>query len=229
MGDGMSGGKGPGNEWRTADSWPPPSTETRYYFQPSGGLATAKPEEAGSDAYVYDPANPVPTIGGPNLNISKGPMDQRPLREREDILRYETAPLQKSVEVIGRVKAELWVSTDAEDTDFMVKLVDVYPNGYEAILLDQPLRLRYREGIDRWAKVKPGEVYPIEVDLWSTAQVFAPGHKIGVHVTSSNSPRFERHTNTWLPLASYDQAVKAKNTVFRSKERPSAIVLPVAE
>ncbi|MEZ5365201.1 MAG: CocE/NonD family hydrolase [Bryobacterales bacterium] len=139
-----------------------------------------------------------------------------------------TAPLVAPVEVVGQVKAELWVSTDAEDTDFIVKLVDVHPDGYEAVLLDQPLRLRYREGIDRWAKVKPGETYPIEVDLWSTAQVFAPGHRIQVQVTSSDAPRFERHTNTWLPLASYDQAVKARNTVYRSKAKPSAIVLPVS-
>jgi predicted acyl esterase len=227
MGDGMNGGKGPGNEWRTANSWPPPSKETRYYFQPAGGLAPGKPAEAGADSYIYDPNDSVKTIGGPNLNISKGPMDQRPLSARKDILRYETAPLEEPVEVVGRVKAELWVSTDAEDTDFMVKLIDVYPNGYEAILLDQPLRLRYREGSERWAKVTPGEVYPIEVDLWSTAQVFAPGHKIAVHVTSSNAPRFERHTNTWQPLASYEQAVKAKNTVYRSEARPSAIVLPL--
>jgi putative CocE/NonD family hydrolase len=229
MGDGRNGGKGPGNEWRTAESWPPPSRATRYYFQPSGGLSSSAPAEAGSDVYVYDPNNPVKTIGGPNLNISKGPMDQRPLRAREDILRYQTPPLDKAVEVVGQVKAELWVSTSAEDTDIMVKLIDVYPDGYEAILLDQPLRLRYREGIDRWAKVKPGEVYPVEVDLWSTAQVFAPGHRIAVHVTSSNAPRFERHTNTWFPLCNYGQAVKATNTVFRSEARPSAIVLPVAD
>ena len=172
-------------------------------------MARTKPAAAGADAYVYDPNDPVKTIGGPNLNISKGPMDQRPLRSRDDILRYETEPLEEAVEVVGKVKAELWVSTSAEDTDFMVKLIDVYPNGYEAILLDQPLRLRYREGIDRWAKVKPGKAYPIEVDLWSTAQVFAPGHKIGVHITSSNAPRFERHTNTWFPLTSYAQAVES--------------------
>jgi hypothetical protein len=110
--------------------------------------------------------------------------------------------------------AELAVATDAQDTDFTVKLIDVYPNGYEALVLDQAFRLRYVNGFDKPAKPEPGKVYPIQVDLWSTALIFNTGHKIAIHVSSSNSPRFEPHSNTWEPVKSYDQAIKANNTVF---------------
>jgi uncharacterized protein len=120
----------------------------------------------------------------------------------------------------------LAVSTDAPDTDFMVKLVDVYPNGYEALVLDQAQMLRYRSGLTP-EKAEPGKVYPITVDLWSTALVFNKGHKIAVHVTSSNSPRFEAHTNTWEAVKSYDEARTATNTVFLDGR--SKVILPVTK
>ncbi len=123
--------------------------------------------------------------------------------------------------------AELAVSTDAEDTDFMVKLVDVYPNGYEALVLDEAYRLRYWKSLLTPMHVEKNKVYPITVDLWSTALVFNAGHKIAVHVSSSNSPRFEAHSNTWDPVKSYDQAVKATNTVFIDGR--SKLVLPVTK
>ncbi len=133
------------------------------------------------------------------------------------------------MEIAGRVVAELAVSTDAEDTDFMVKLVDVYPNGYEALVLDQAFRLRFREGFNKMVRVEKGKVYPIKVDLWSTALVFNKGHKIAIHVTSSNSPRFEPHSNTWEPLRSYDQSVKAHNTVHHGGASASRVMLPVTK
>ncbi len=224
----------PGNEWRTSDVWPPAHQETSYYLHAGGKLSTDKPAtdasaSEASDTFVYDPQNPVPTVGGNNLMLPLGPMDQRKVSSRDDVLKYETAPLAQPVEIAGPVAAELFVSTDAEDTDFTVKLVDVYPNGYEALVLDQAFRLRFREGFNRMVKAEPGKVYPITVDLWSTALVFNKGHKIAIQVSSSNSPRFEPHSNTWKPVTSPDQTVKAQNTVYHTAAQASRLLLPVTK
>ena len=233
MGDTFDAGA-PGNEWRTVEVWPPKSELTPYYLHPGGKLSTDQPAEyasaaEASDTFTYDPKNPVPTIGGNNLMLPLGPMDQREVSSRPDVLKYETAPLEHPVEVVGRIAAELFVSTDAEDTDFVVKLVDVYPNGYEALLLDQPMRLRFRDGFNRMVKAKPGEVYPIKVDLWSTAIAFNKGHKIAIHVSSSNAPRFEPHSNTWEPVSSMDSSIPAKNTVHHTVGQASRLILPVTK
>lgn len=224
----------PGNQWRTTDVWPPKSQITPYYLQAGHKLSTAAPKaEAGSadaaDTFVYDPKNPVPTLGGNNLMLKLGPMDQREVSGRSDVLKYETDALAEAVEIAGQVVAELAVSTDAEDTDFTVKLVDVYPNGYEALVLDQAFRLRFREGFNRMVRAERNKVYPIKVNLWSTALAFNKGHKIAVHVSSSNAPRFEHHSNTWEPLASYEQSVKAHNTVHHDKVNASRLMLPVTK
>ncbi len=224
----------PGNEWRESDVWPPKHEITSYYLQAGGRLSTEKPSpdasaSEASDSYVYDPKNPVPTVGGNNLLLPIGPMDQREVSSRDDVLKYETAPLEQAVEIAGRVAAELFVSTDAEDTDFTVKLIDVYPNGYEALVLDQAFRLRFRDGLNRMVKAEKGQVYPIKVDLWSTALVFNKGHKIAIHVSSSNDPRFEPHSNTWQPVTSLDQAVKANNTVHHTSAQASRLLLPVTK
>jgi predicted acyl esterase len=229
MGD-PNDSQAPGNEWRTAEDWPPPSSATAYFVHAGGKLATTEPTaNGGSDSYVYDPRNPVPTVGGNNLMLPLGPMDQREVSSRPDVLVYQTEPLAEAVEVVGRVAAELAVSTDAEDTDFCVKLVDVYPDGYEALVLDQAFRLRYHEGFDKPTRATLGKTYPIKVDLWSSALVFNQGHRIAMHVTSSNAPRFEPHSNTWEPVTSYDKAVKAKNTVYHQQGAASRLVLPVAK
>jgi len=223
-----------GNEWRESDVWPPKHEVSSYYLQAGGKLSTDKPAPDASasdaaDTFVYDPQNPVPTIGGNNLMLPLGPMDQREVSGRDDVLKYETAPLEQAVEIAGRVAAELFVSTDAEDTDFTVKLVDVYPNGYEALVLDQAFRLRFRDGLNRMVKAEKGQVYPIKVDLWSTALVFNKGHKIAIHVSSSNDPRFEPHSNTWQPVTSLEQAVDANNTVHHTSSQASRLLLPVTK
>jgi predicted acyl esterase len=220
----------PGNDWRTADSWPPASTPTSFYLQPGGKLAAAPPSAAeGKLSFVYDPKDPVPTLGGNNLMMDAGPMDQRPVSSRKDVLKFETEPLKDPVEIAGKLLAELFVSTDAEDTDFIVKLVDVYPNGYEALVMDQGQRMRLRNGMFRPELTEPNRVYPIKVDLWSTALVFNRGHKIAIHVQSSNYPRFEPHTNTWDRLRSYEKSVKATNTVYCNARQASRLVLPVTK
>jgi hypothetical protein len=125
------------------------------------------------------------------------------------------------------MSADLTVSTDADDTDFIVKLVDVYPNGYEALVMDQPYRLRYWNSLLKAEHIEKNKAYAIHIDLWSTALAFNAGHKICVQVQSSSSPRYEVHSNTWEPVKSYDQAVKATNTVYLDGR--SKIVLPVTK
>jgi putative CocE/NonD family hydrolase len=217
----------PGNTWRTADSWPPPSTATSYYLTQSHTLSSVKPSGAGKLSYVSDPKDPVPAIGGNNLMMDRGPMDQRKVSNRADVLKFETEPLKEAVEIVGPITAELAVSTDAEDTDFIVKLVDVYPSGYEALVMDQGSKLRYQVQKGGPARPEKNKIYPIKVDLWSTSLVFNAGHKIEVLVQSTNSPRFDVHSNTWEPVKSYDQAVKATNTL--ALDGRSKIVLPVTK
>ncbi|MBI3209063.1 MAG: CocE/NonD family hydrolase [Candidatus Solibacter usitatus] len=219
----------PGNEWRSSATWPVKSTATPYYLHGGGKILLTAPTAAEKDTFAYDPRNPIPTVGGNNLNLPKGPMDQRKVSARPDVLKYETAPLSAAVEVAGQIFAELFVSTDAEDTDFLVKLVDVYPDGYEALLVDQGIRLRYHQGLEKESRVEKNKTYAVKVDLWSTAVVFNKGHKIAVHISSSNAPRFEPHSNTWNPVKSYDQAVIANNTVHRAPRQASRILLPVTK
>jgi len=230
MGDEMdkSGDKSaPGNEWRTSATWPPPSTATSYYLTASHTLTAAKPSGHAKLSYVSDPKNPVPTAGGNNLMMDAGPMDQRPVSDRPDVLKFQTEPLKQAVEIAGPLSADLAVSTDAEDTDFIVKLVDVYPNGYEALVMDQPYRLRYWKSLLTPEHVQKNKIYPIKIDLWSTALAFNAGHRIEVLVQSSSYPRYEIHSNTWMPVKSYDQGVKATNTVYLDGR--SKIVLPVTK
>jgi predicted acyl esterase len=226
MGDPLEKGA-PGNEWRTAPSWPPQSTATSYYLTASHTLATANPGGKEKLSYVYDPKDPTPAVGGNNLMMDAGPMDQRKVSGRADVLKFQTEPLKSPLEIVGSVSADLAVSTDAEDTDFIVKLVDVYPNGYEALVHDEGSRLRYWVEKKGPARAQKNKVYDIKVDLWSTALVFNTGHKIEVLVQSANAPRFEQHSNTWEPLKSYDQSVKATNTVF--VDGRSRLVLPVTK
>lgn len=228
------------NRFFRTDVWPPPGRDTRYYLHSDGTIDTMRPTAPESATrYTFDPANPVPTFGGANYNnfpkehpITVGPVDQRAIPEREDYLRFETAPLEDDVTVQGRIEVELWASTDAVDTDFMVKLVDVYPDGYEAMVLDSALRTRYRHGRSPQdiEFMHPGKPELMVLNLWSTSLTFEKGHRIAVHVTSSNAPRFEVNPNTGEPPGE-DTMVprKAVNAVYHDYDRPSAIVLPITE
>ena len=181
----------PGNVWKQADTWPVPHTPTAFYFKEDGGLSREAQAGTAALSYAYDPGDPVPTIGGANLFLPKGPMDQRPLGNRKDILRFASAPLAQSLEITGKVLVQLRISTDVSDTTFMAKLMDVYPDGYEALILDSAVMARYWQGLDRPDRLDNGRAYELTVDLWSTAWVFNKGHRIAVHITSSNSPRYE--------------------------------------
>ncbi len=222
------------NGYRTADSWPPNSVvKTRYYLGAAGKLGPSAPTVADSATrYRFDPAKPAPTFGGSNLTLPIGPIDQRKVGDRDDYLRFETAVLDSDLVLTGPVEVELWASTDGPDTDFMVKLVDVYPDGYEALVIDTAIRTRYRHG--RRAQdirmMTPGVPEKLIVDLWHTGLTVEKGHKLAVHVTSSNSPRFEVNPNTGeAPGESTRPPRVATNTIFHDAARPSAIVLPVME
>jgi putative CocE/NonD family hydrolase len=218
----------PGNQWRTAMSWPPPARTTSYFLLPGGGLSRKIPESGETkDTYRYDPADPVPTVGGGNLFLKKGPMDQRAVGDRKDVLKYQTPPLDEPVEVTGRVTVELWAESDAPDTDWMAKLVDVYPNGAERLVLDSAARARFRDGFDHEAFLEKGHVYRFRIDLWSTSLIFNKGHRIEVQVSSSNFPRFEKNLNNGKPYSAEGEARVATNSVHHDRAHPSRILLPL--
>jgi predicted acyl esterase len=221
--------KAPGNVWRHADDWPPPADATPFYFHEDGTLARGKaPDGPGSKTYSYDPKNPAPNIGGQELGVPLGPMDQRRAEARPDVLVFSSAVLDEPVEVTGRITAKLFVSSDCPDTDFTVKLSDVYPDGRSMLVTDGILRARYRKSFEEEAFLEPGQVYELTVDLWSTSLVFNKGHRVRIAVSSSNSPRFEANPNTGRAFRADADTRVARNTIHLSKEYPSRVVLPVA-
>ena len=219
----------PGNEWRTADAWPPfATTRSCFYLAEDGRLAPGMPAgAAGSVSFTYDPADPCPTHGGANYNLPAGPFDQRKVSSRADVLRFETPPLAAPLEISGRVVVELHVSSDAIDTDFTAKLVDVYPDGREILMLDGIQRVKYRDGCEAADLLPPGTVAAVEIDLWSIALVVNRGHRVGLHLSSSNYPRFDKNPNSGDDFPTADNLRVARNTVYFGKPRPSALVLPV--
>jgi predicted acyl esterase len=217
----------PGNSWRSADSWPPEATPTAFYLHADRSLGQAAPRGDDQLTYRYDPEDPVPTRGGQNLLIPKGPMDQRPVESRPDVLLFTTEPLAEPLEVTGRITATLFVSSDCPDTDFTVKLCDVYPDGKSLLVTDGIRRASLRNSYAKHEPLAAGEVYELEVDLWSTSLVFNKGHQIRIAVSSSNSPRFEPNPNTGDPHPIPGKTRVAKNTVHLSQQHASRIMLPV--
>jgi len=224
----------PGMEWRTANDWPPfPTTETRYYLAPEGRLDTAPATEAATAGFTYDPADPFPTLGGVNLILPAGPFDQRPAREgRSDYVLFLSAPLDAPIETTGRFRVELYVSTDAPDTDFTAKLLDVYPEGddREILMLDGIQRVKLRNGFEEPAPLLTSneEVVQVTVDLWSTSWVFNTGHRIGLQISGGNYPRFEKNPNTGEDFPT-GALRAARNAIHLGSGHPSALVLPVRE
>jgi putative CocE/NonD family hydrolase len=228
------------NQWQHEQDWPIPGTRFTPFYITSGGAANSAsgngslseniPTGAPSDQYDYDPQNPVPTVGGNNCcgtPTLAGPKDQRVIENRKDILVYTSQPLNQSLAIAGPVKMKLFASTDGPDTDWVVKLVDVYPDGFAMNIAEGILRARYRKGTDKMELLKPGEVYEFEIDLVGTANVFLPGHRIRVDVTSSHYPQFDRNPNTGDPFGSTSKTRVAKQTIFHTAQRSSHIVLPV--
>ena len=232
------------NQWKTADKWPPDGvTETKLYLR-SGGRAnsvfgdgklsfSAPSGSEPADSFVYDPLNPVQTIGGGDCCnggvVVPGAFDQRPAEVRHDVLVYTSDVLTKPITVAGFVDAILHVASDAKDTDFAVKLVDVAPDGTAYIIDDTILRARFREGYDREVFMAKGKTYKLDFTPMTTANTFMPGHRIRVEVTSSSFPKYARNLNTGGRNEFEKDPVIANNTVKHSKVEPSYIVLPVVK
>jgi uncharacterized protein len=229
------------NEYRQEDDWPPPQAQSTKYFLHSGGkanslsgdgsLSTSAPKSEPADVYVYDPANPAPTVGGPLCcdaeHKEPGPRDQRAVEERDDVLVYSIGPLEHDLEVTGWVTATLFVKSSTVDTDFTAKLVDVAPDGLARNLTEGILRMRYRASQEHVGLMNPGQVYEISLDLWATSNVFLRGHSLRLEISSSNFPRFDRNFNTGEDIKFARTFVSATNTILHDAQHPSALVLPV--
>lgn len=232
------------NVWRDEQEWPLARTQYTPFYLGSGGHANTSHgdgtltreavKDAGFDTYEYDPADPVETLGGTNLitpYYEVGPKDYRHIEGRQDVLVYTTEELVEDLEVTGPVRAKLWITSSAADTDFVVRLLDVHPDGASMVLTDGITRARYRdyEKTGQVTLLTPGEPTLIEVDLWATANCFKRGHKIRVEVTSSCFPRWDRNPNTGHELIEDEEKdfVVATQRILHDEEHPSQIVLPV--
>lgn len=217
--------------WRTASTWPPPDAQpTRLFLSPAGTLAT-EPAAAAVDEFVYDPANPVPSVGGHSCCFAPtspiGPYDQREVERRPDVLVYSTDVLSAPVEVAGPIRVELHAASTATDTDFTAKLVDVHPDGLAINLCEGIVRARHRNGPDREDPLVPGEVTAFDIELQPTATVFAAGHRIRLEISSSNFPTYDRNPNTGAAFGQDARLRAARQSIHLGSERPSALVLPV--
>jgi hypothetical protein len=229
------------NEWRSEDDWPlKRAVVTKYFFHSSGKanslrgdgtLSTTAPRSETPDQFVYDPANPAPTVGGPlccdSAHLAPGPRDQRPVEARNDVLVYSTPPLDHDLEVTGLIRLELYTKSSTVDTDFTGKLVDVWPDGFAQNLTEGIIRGRYRTSQEKPELMNPGQIYKLEIDLWATSNVFRKGHILRLEVSSSNFPRFDRNLNSGLDAAHAQESVSAKNTIYHDDQHPSALMLPV--
>ncbi len=231
------------NMWQAAEQWPPASSKMITYYLNSGGsantlngdgrLSTKKAGKDNPDTFVYDPMNPVTSYGGnvccTGNAVQGGAFDQSGMEEREDILVYSTDTLEEDTEVTGFIEAILYVSSSAKDTDFTIKLIDVYPDG-TAYNLDETIqRVRYREGYDKEVFMEEGQVYKVDLTAMSTSNLFKKGHQIRIEISSSNFPRFARNLNTGGNNYDESVGVVATNRVHHSKKYPSQIVLPIKQ
>ena len=241
-----------GGRWRAERDWPLPGTRwTPYYFGRDGSLSTARPSATEAfREYRFDPAHPVPTIGGTVTSgqpvMVGGAFDQRegprffgstepyrPLADRPDVLVFQTPVLTSAVEVTGPITANLWISSDCPDTDFTIKLVDVYPpnadypDGFAMNVTDGILRVRYRDSWEKPSMMTPGTVYRVTVSAFPTSNLFARGHRIRLDVSSSNFPHFDVNPNTGEPEAKATTSRVAMNRIWLDAARPSHVVLPI--
>ncbi len=226
------------NQWRNEQEWPLARTVFTNYYLHSQGKANTKdgngsldmkmPGKEAVDTYVYDPENPVPSHGGNNLvGATAGPYDQQKIEERDDVLVFTSEELKEPLEVTGPVKLMLYAASSATDTDFTGKLMDVYPDGRAYNLCEGIIRARYREPSKDLSLIEAGKVYRYEIDLWVTGNVFLPGHRIRLEVSSSNFPRFDRNPNSGKPFGTDTEVFKATQSIFHDEIYPSHLVLPV--
>ena len=233
------------NKWQTSDTWPPEGAQSMTMYLGSAGKANtlhgdgaignAPPDADHPDNFIYDPREPVPSYGGnvccTGNAVTGGAYDQRKMEERPDILVYSTEAFKEGTEVSGPIEVTLYISSDSKDTDFSVKLIDVYPDGGPAYNLDETIqRVRYRNGYDKpVAWMEPGKVYKVTLQPMTTSNYFAPGHSLRVEVSSSNFPRFDRNLNTGGRNYDEKDGVVAHNSVHHSKQYPSQVTVTVVK
>jgi len=226
--------------WRMEDQWPLKDTKfTDYYISnPDGSrvgtLSRKRPEKGQPTRYSYDPDNPVPTLGAngshnpvPGL-IVVGPADQRPNESRQDVLVYTTEKLSRDTEMIGPVEARLYASSSARDTDFTIKLIDVYPDGGALNVTEGIVRARFRDSIwDAPSLIEPEKIYEYKIELLPIAMIFKKDHRIRVHISSSSWPLWDRNQNTGNPIGMDAEIIVAKQTIYHGAGHPSRLILPI--
>jgi putative CocE/NonD family hydrolase len=219
--------QGAGAALQATSAWPPPSSALELYLAGDGSLSSSAPASSEpARELVYDPEFPVPTLGGLNLLAPSGISDHSVLLDRGDVLTYVGEPLESDGALAGRITASLYVATDRVDTDFMIKLLDIDPTGSAHAIAEDEIRLRNRNGRASPSLVNPGEVLELAYDLGPSAYLFRAGHRVGVLITSSNFPAWDRNTNTGLPSWATSEVQTAVNSVFSDAGRPSKITLP---
>ena len=214
------------NRWRSDEEWPPAGTEyTDFYLHGGGKLAPRPPSDDPPGSYDYDPRDPVMTLYSPPGQ--QEPQDQRALDGRRDILTYQTDPVEEPLEVTGPITVHLWASSAAPDTDFTVKLMDVWPDGFVQELCYGIVRARYRESFANPSLIEPGRPYEYTIQVNPTSNLFRRGHRIRLDVSSSDFPNFDRNHNTGGDDYFESTLATARQTVYHDRERPSRVVLPV--
>jgi uncharacterized protein len=219
-------GNAPGNVWRTADDWPIATQSTGYYLQSGGTLTTNLPAaKVGGTSFVADPLDPAEIAG----RSFPGARDARAFEEQEQVRTFTTLPLTVATEWTGHVRADLYVSSNAKDTDFIVRVSDVYPDGRSILIVDYIQRARYRDGFEKEVFMEPGEVYNVKFHVGWMSQIFNRGHRIRVTIASTGAPFFEPNPNTGKPLTIEfpEEVVVASNTVHHNAEHASRVIAPV--
>ncbi len=230
MGDALNPAA-PGNTWKVTESWPVPHHDVAWYLHPDRSLQAAPPAAPGGTlAYVHDPRHPVETLNGSRMPPSQfGPRDQRHLDGRDDVLSFVSAPFAQPVEITGEPWVELHVSTDVPDTQFVVQLLDIYPDGYQWPIRESQTVARFHGKNGEPQPLEAGRVYQLRIPLAATALVLDRGHRLGLQVMSSSYPSYPVHPNTWDAIESYADARPARQTVHLSPSHASRVVLPVVK
>lgn len=225
------------NTWRDENEYPLARTQYTSYYLHSGGNANSRYGDGGlspqlpanepPDRYTYDPERPVAFITAPTSSQIGGADDYAAIQQRGDVLVYLTSPLERDTELTGPVRLILYAATSAADTDFTAMLFDLHPGGFAQRLCDGIVRARFRDGNARMSLIEPHKVYRYEIDLWNTSQVFFKGHRVGIQVTSSAFPKYDRNLNTGEDLGTGAKMLIAEQTLYHDAERASALILPI--
>jgi len=224
------------NIWRYTETWPPENIEYKKLYIHSirgansikgdGVLDFKEPLNESDDIYTFDPMDPVITKGGRNLGILKGAQNQKDAEKRKDVLIYSTKPLEEGIEITGSVKMVLYASSSAKDTDFLVKLIDVYPRGKAINILDAGIRARFRNSEENPSLIEPRKIYEYEIELGNTSNYFRKGHILRIEITSSNFPRFDINSNLGGEGQPGDYII-AEQKIYHTQEFPTHLLIPV--